>query len=374
MNGKKKKPLIPIKNLFYMLCYAWNVLSILDDVKLGNDDYDDAYNLFARVFSFGIGKLIRSGFHRSYIEDSEELSTLRGKISVQESINALSFERKKLVCSFDEYSSNDIFNQILKFTMLQLIRNSQVDISIKKDLKSQLVFFDGIDATAPTKEKRQQLKFNRNNVTYKLLINVAIMLYDNTVVSDEEGINTFKDFFRQEQMHKVFEMFILNFYSMHLPKEKYKVHAPKINWQIDIEAADAWAGLFDVDTNPGDRRTDIVIENKELNLQLIIDAKYYEKTFVSAYMDSNSEEYKIRRAHLDQVRGYLIDSLFEGAKMGALLYPMVNNDLQKGKAFPIKDTQIFVKTINLNSEWRDIENDMLDFLKRLEVAYTLKKD
>ena len=63
---------IPIKNLFYMLCYAWNVLAVADDIKVGSDDFEDAYNLLSRVFSHGIGKLIRSGFHRSYIEKTEE--------------------------------------------------------------------------------------------------------------------------------------------------------------------------------------------------------------------------------------------------------------------------------------------------------------
>lgn len=58
--------------------------------------------------------------------------------------------------------------------------------------------------------------------------------------------------------------------------------------------------------------------------------------------------------------------------MGALLYPMVTDELQKGKAFTIKETPIFVKTINLNSEWRDIETDLLDFVQRLEQAHIRK--
>ena len=64
-------------------------------------------------------------------------------------------------------------------------------------------------------------------------LKVAIMLYDNTTVNEENGRTVFKDFFRQEQMHKVFEMFILNFYATHLERPKYKVHAPKINWHLE---------------------------------------------------------------------------------------------------------------------------------------------
>ncbi len=358
---------IPIKNLFYMLCYAWNVLAVMDDVKVGSDDFDDAYNLLSRVFSYGIGKLIRSGFHRSYVETSDELSTLRGKISIQESINALSMQRKKLICSYDEYSTNYIFNQILKYTIDSLLKSPNVSSTTKKELKKQEAFFSGIEAKAPTKENRQKLIFNRNNITYKLLINIAVMLYDNTVVNEEDGQNTFKDFFRQEQMHRVFELFILNFYRLHLDRKVYKVHAPKINWHITENAAEIWGGAFDVDTDPGDRRTDIVVENNRLNLQMIFDAKYYKNTFVTAYM--NPDEKRARTGHLNQVRGYLIDSDFDGKKVGALLYPMVNDDLKRGTVHPISGTPIIIKTINLNTDWREIEQDMLDFISRIETIH-----
>lgn len=360
----ENKRIIPIKNLFYMLCYAWNVLAIMDDIKVGTDDYDDAYNLLARVFSFGVGKLIRSGFHRSYIEETEELSTLRGKINVQESINHLSQQRKKLVCSYDEYSANDIFNQIIKYTISALLRSPDIDKTIKTDLRKQVQFFHGIDETAPTKNNRQKLVFNRNNVTYKLLIHIAVMLYDNTSINEEDGNTVFKDFFRQEQMCKVFELFILNFYTMHLPRHTYKVHAPKITWHLDTNAAEEWGDLFEVEGTPGDRRTDIVVENNALHTQFIMDAKYYHKTFVDAYM--NSEDERVRTGHLNQVRGYLIDSDYPGKKFGALIYPMVNNELKKGKMYPILGTPIIVKTINLNDDWKNIEADMLEFVHKVE--------
>ena len=362
----KKESIIPIKNLFYMLCYAWNVLSIMDDIKVADDDYEDAYDLLARVFSFGIGKLIRLGFHRSYIEETEELSTVRGKISVQESINSMSMQKKHLICTYDEYSKNDIFNQILNYTIDSILKNPEVSKETKATIKKQKVFFYGIDAKPPTKENRQKLLFNRNNVIYKLLIHISIMLYDGTGVNEEDGKNVFKDFFREEQMHRIFELFILNFYAAHLNRHIYKVHAPKITWKIEESADDIWGDVFDVDENPGDRRTDIVIENKEQGIQMIFDAKYYKKTFVSTYM--GKEEERVRTGHLNQVRGYLLDSEYPGKKVGALLYPMVNDDLSKGKVFPIQNTPILIKTINLQADWREIEEDMLNFVNRIEIA------
>lgn len=209
--SSQKSP-IPIKNLFYMLCYAWNVLAVKDDVmKVGGDDYDDAYNLLARIFSHGIDKLIRSGFYRSYVERKEELPSVRGKILLQDSINAMSIYRTRLVCEYDEYSLDNLFNRILKYTIDALLRNQNIDAETKKTLKKQSAFFDSVKGQAPTKEKRQQIIFSQSNASYRLLISIAAMLYDNTTVNEENGEITFKDFFRQNQMHKVFESFILNY-------------------------------------------------------------------------------------------------------------------------------------------------------------------
>lgn len=357
---------IPIRNIFYMLCYAWNVLDIKDNINVGIDDCNDAYNLLARVFSFGISRLIRTGFHRSYIQKEEELSSVRGKINIQESINKLSFNSKKLVCTYDEYSTNDLFNQIIAYTIDSLLINKNIDKDIKKELRNYLSFFNNIDRVQPNKENRRKLIFNRNNVTYRLLINIAVMIFDNTSPDENGNDQIFDDFYREKQMHKVFELFILNFYSMHLDKKIYKVHAPKINWQLDENRYEIYKGLFDVNDQLDERRTDIVIENKDLKYQIIIDAKYYKKTFVDAYMNSDDE--KIRGNHLSQVKGYIDDSKFEGKKIGALIYPMVNNDLANGQVKAIQGANIIYKTINLNTEWVNIEKDLINFLEKLETA------
>ena len=119
---------------------------------------------------------------------------------MQQSISQNTLQKKRLICSHDEYSTNDIFNQILKYTIDSLLRNPNVSKTTKQDIKKKSVFFAEIESVPPTKVNRQKLIFNRNSVTYKLLISIAIMLYDNTTVNEENGRTVFKDFFRQEQM------------------------------------------------------------------------------------------------------------------------------------------------------------------------------
>ena len=356
---------IPIKNIFFLLCYAWNILPAMQDVRVGKEDIKDAYNLLAKIFTEVVGKLIRSGFHRSYIETVEETPSIKGKIDLKSSINALSFLKARLVCVFDNYSPNDIFNQILKYTLELIIHEPAFAPEIKNAAKKHLVFFSEIEqASAPTKDNLRKLKFNRNNITYKLLIHIASMLYENSFINEETGTRLFKDFFREGLMDRVFEKFILNFYAIHLNRSTHTVHAPHIAWPLEDKADEIWGGIFTVNKNLGDRRTDVVVENKVKKLQLIIDAKYYKQTFVSAYM--NEDERRTRTSHLNQLRGYVIDSKFEGQKIGALFYPMVNDDLTQGELYPIKGQNIIVKTINLNDDWQNIEKDMLSFVNKVE--------
>ena len=49
----KKESIIPIKNLFYMLCYAWNILAIKDDIQVADDDYEDAIKKFKILEEYG---------------------------------------------------------------------------------------------------------------------------------------------------------------------------------------------------------------------------------------------------------------------------------------------------------------------------------
>ncbi len=359
---KSKSP-IPIKNLFFMLCYAWNILSIKDNVKVAEEEIKDAYNLLTRLLIFGVQKLIRGGFYKTYIDVEDDLSCLKGKINVNDTIKLNVKSIKKCSCEYDEFSRNNVFNGIIKYALRLMIKNETVTQDIKKNIRSALLYFNDINEVKPTKKILAKLKFNNNNKNYKMILNICLMISESTLVNEEDGNIAFKDFYRDNQMQKVYEKFILNFYALNLDRNTYKVHAPKINWHIDEDATMFWADDFDVDTNIGDRRTDIVIENLNKKNQFIIDAKYYCEAMLPSYQSSSSSSY--RTAHINQIRGYILDSDFVGNKTGALMYPTVKIDMDKGRFIPIQGSHIIMKTLNLNKEWQDIEKDLLSFAHKV---------
>lgn len=356
---------IPIKNLFFMLCYAWNVLSIKDTIRLDEEKIDEIYNLLTRLLIFGVRKIVKRGFNKSYIEQEDALQTVRGKINIGETIKLRLNREMKCACVFDEFSKNNPFNQIVKYTMRSASKNNSVDEKLKKELRSLLLFFHDIDALEPTNAVVSRLIFNRNNQYYKMIINICVMIHKGTMVNEDNGLRTFKDFFREEQMQKVYELFILNFFAIHLDQKTYHIHAPKINWHLDVED-NAWGEFFEIEEEIGDRRTDIVIENKQLKYQFIIDAKYYKDMMVNKYRGDGAKTY--RTSHINQVRGYILDSDFGGEKFGALMYPTVYNDkYDDGVLLPIHDAHIIMKTLDLNRDWMQIESDLLSFVGKINM-------
>src|SRR5689334_4123821 len=59
---------IPIQNIYYLLCYAWNRLDEKDIVDVSSLMSTQLVDLFAKVLISGTHHLVRRGFDRGYLE------------------------------------------------------------------------------------------------------------------------------------------------------------------------------------------------------------------------------------------------------------------------------------------------------------------
>ena len=104
---------IPIKNVYYMLTYAFDELrkKLYEDIK--KEDFENIQDLFAEILYRGMSMQLKQGLHREYVLRNDSLSTLRGKLDIVGTIANRIKQRPQLACEFDELSENNIFNQIL---------------------------------------------------------------------------------------------------------------------------------------------------------------------------------------------------------------------------------------------------------------------
>lgn len=348
MIDNKDKPKIPIKNIYHMLCYAWDVLDQSDSILLGSEKFDNIYNLFARIYISGASNLIKRELNRYYIEENDEVSTLKGKINISDSVKYQTFIRGSMVCHFDDFSKDIILNQIVKTTINILMKSPLLDRRLKNKLSKMKVHFEDIKEIRLSKGLFTSLRYNRNNYHYRMLINISALIYQGLLTNEDGDEFTFSDFIRDRQMANLYEKFVLNFYKKHLDRAKYNVHAPKLKWNLDEEISEEELALLP------EMRTDIVIENEINNCQLIIDTKYYTQTLVSSNW---TDIEKVRTGHLYQIFAYICNSRFSGEIRGMLLYPTIEKEIDAN--FAIGGKVISIRTVNLDAEWIDIYDRLL---------------
>ncbi len=344
-NGMEKR--IPIKNIFYMLCYAWDILEQKDIVEINSIASIEIQDLFAMVLANGVNYLIRKGFHRRYISHAEDSSMLRGKININESVKRRTWLRGKMHCHYDDLSFNILQNQIIKTTINNLLLCEGLDKKLKARLLNYYRYLTPVETIRLNKGIFGKVQINRNNRSYLFLLAVCEIVYENLLVADNSGRMCFRDFTRDEKkMAYVFESFVRNFYKRELVNGR--VYREDIRWLVDEGTKNEYLPLM---------KTDISIDVD--NRKIIIDTKYKRNTFTYHHGSK-----KLHPGNLYQVFAYLKNVKAKGDRdrryEGILLYPWVGEDLDLD--YILQGERIKVKTINLNMDWQLIHNRLLEIV------------
>lgn len=328
---------ILIKNIYYMLTYAFQVLRQSNYENIEAEDFENIHDMFAAILAKGVTKQLKQGLYREYIEKSDELMALRGKLSLQETIKKKILRKQMLVCEFDELSENNLLNQILKTTMLLLIKEKSVKEDKRIVLKKCLLFFSTVDYIEPSAIRWDKLHYHRNNHNYKMLLNICRLIIDGMLLSTEEGSYKFASFLDDQRMSHLYEKFILEYYRYHHPE--LKANPDQVKWNLDDEN-DLWLPSM---------VTDIAL--KKAGKTLIIDAKYY-----GQQMQSNFDVQTYRNANLYQIFTYVknMDVKHDGSVAGMLLYAKTGEEFQPSNKFKMDGNEISVGVLDLSMPFSEI--------------------
>jgi 5-methylcytosine-specific restriction enzyme subunit McrC len=329
---------IPIKNIYYLLSYAWNKLEESELVDVTAEDESDLLNLLGRVLLNGTKTLLKRGIDRQYITENEVYQGIKGKVNITDSLRKNLFPKGLSVCEFDELSADILPNQILKTTLQNLTQISGLSPTLKQEIRTIIYRLHEVSETVLTDTIFHQVQINRNNSFYAFLLNISELIYQNLLINEENGTFQFKDFLRDErQMARFFEEFIRNFYRIEVPEAK--VFREDLHWKMAGETHQFLPKM----------QTDISIKINDR--KLIIDAKYYKET-LQKYYDSE----KIHSQNLYQLFAYLKNQENELAE-GILIYPTVQKSLSL--AYTHEGHTIRIETLNLNQDWRGVKADLL---------------
>ena len=99
-----------------MLSYAFTTLNQGGYEDVATEEFENIHNLFAAILAKGIGKQLKQGLYREYLNRKDDITVVRGKIDMPGTIRNRLSRKQVLTCEYDELSENNLFNQILKTT------------------------------------------------------------------------------------------------------------------------------------------------------------------------------------------------------------------------------------------------------------------
>lgn len=330
-----------------MLSYAFQILKQEDYNRVAGERFEKVHDLFAAILAKGVSRQLKQGLYREYVPVQENLPVMRGKLNVNGTIGLKIQKKQELACEFDEFSENNLYNQILKATIDLLVRTKDVDAERKKSLKKLLVFFDNVDLIQPDQISWSKITYQRNNRNYELLLNICFFILNSMLQTTEDG-NYRLVSFSDEHMERLYERFILEFYKQHYPE----LHplAQHIEWNLTETPEKNMIRFLP------EMRTDITLQKD--GKTLIIDAKYYSKAMIQNYY-----KVSLRSAHLYQIFAYVknMDTENTGCVSGLLLYAKTDEEeLPDGEPFVMGGNSIGVKTLDLNQEFEVIAKQLDD--------------
>jgi 5-methylcytosine-specific restriction enzyme subunit McrC len=210
-----------------------------------------------------------------------------------------------------------------------------------------LLYFNEIGTVEISTIKWDALVFNRNNTHYDAMLYFCRLICEEAIANKEKGKKNFR-IIEDRLLPKMFAKFICAFYKKELTD--YRVLSQKkIDWKSD--------NFYMLP----EMSADIIIVNG--SQKLIIDTKFYSKTSQIHPFSNNST---VISSNLYQIFAYIKNEAANSPGdiiSGMLLYPRVDEDI-KIAPYNMNGNNVFVRTIDLNQEFPNIRQELLEIYSR----------
>ena len=340
---------ILIRNVYYMLAYAFQELRQNNYAEITGEDFNDIYDLFAEILIRGVSYQLKQGLHREYVERNESIHTIKGRIDMRRTIANKMRNIQRIACDYDELSENNIYNQILVTTASILTHHTDVKKEKKSKIKQLMLFFQNVQPVDVQAIRWNSLRFDRNNRNYRMLLYLCYFIISEWVMTTENGKYKMREF-SDDHMCRLFEKFVLAYYKKHHPE--LKPCAAQIDWNIELEQSTT--NILPI------MQTDILLTMEERTL--IIDTKYYAHTMQQQYNKAT-----IHSNNLYQIHTYVTeyDEDHSGKVDGMLLYAKTQEEIVPDGQIKRKDgNYIYFRTLDLNTDFNTIKERLDSFVNK----------
>lgn len=336
---------IPIRNVYYLLCYAWRRLEQTGWAEASTDGVTELVDLMAKTLVHGFHQIRRQALEHGYQAMDGELTSLRGQVDLLQTHRRFLDRHGRAICHFDELTKDTVQNRVLKAAASRLLKVASLHKDHRMPLRGMLRELSAVAQVPLSRDLLRQVHLHTNNRHYGFLMDLAWLIHECALPDEAAGNYSFVDFVRNpKHMARLFEDFIFNFLSIeHTNLKVTREHVPWSACSIDDPELEYLPTM----------RTDITVRQGQQTM--VIDAKYYEET-LSSYYDSK----KLHGNHLYQLLAYVTNMRshqgVEGSIEGMLIYPTVSDALNL--QYNIQGHVMRVATLNLMLPWAEIQRGL----------------
>lgn len=351
---------VPIRNLWYMLLYAWNEapLGAMHGWMMQEAERAPALDtLLASILIRLMQQRLRIGLGHNYVEQERKFPGVRGRINFAESLKQHTLDSGQLICEFQGFSVNAVKNQIIRSTLNRLLNVGQFGLEeasvkeVQQKLRRLIRDLDGIDFIELTPELIHRQLLIRNDHDYRLMLSICDLIVQRQMPGGSEGSSSIVPAFDRDALvlHNIYERFVANFYRIHLTG--WNVTAQKrLEWHAK-EASDRLPMMI----------PDLVLQEEISNQIIILDTKFTAHSLIENQWGKPIFD----SSHLYQLYAYLKsqEQLSEAhhSTMGMLLYPAIRSALSE--KIELQGHVIRIESIDLAAPWQEIEKHLIELIK-----------
>ena len=142
---------------------------------------DDYFGVIIHLLARNLREMLRRDFMKTYVSREENINFLKGKLILKQQIRHNSIDNTKCFCRYEEFTENNLMNQIFKYTASMLMQVSSSNAN-KKLLEDILAHLCDVDYVVICPSDFSRIHFTRLNRQYEPLVNLCKLLLENGTV------------------------------------------------------------------------------------------------------------------------------------------------------------------------------------------------
>lgn len=225
------RPKVPVSSVFAMLAVAYEMPSPFQPELVAFASYDDIFAFIVAYFAELVQAQLAHGLYRTYVEQEDNLTMVRGRIAFADDLRANAVLRQRTYCRFAELTWDIPENQIIRQVLHQLS-----GWGFPQDLQVQLQTLDATLAEVTLTHWQSSVidtfRYHRPNEAYAPIHQLCRLLLDHMSLNDTSGHHTFQSFLLD--MNNLFKRFVTRLLQLHstgggmVVRDQYNSH-------LDIE-------------------------------------------------------------------------------------------------------------------------------------------